>query len=193
MRSSVISSDAARRRLLAAVAGVLIWSVAWGTVRAAVLITVEEALELAFPGAELTRETLFLTAEQLRTAADTAELDIASSMATRFVARRDGQTVGFGYVDTHRVRTLPQTLVVILDPAGAVVRVEVAAFREPLEYMPGDGWYRQFDGEELDRDLALDREIRPVTGATLTARATTDAVRRVLAIHHAVTAGEAAP
>ena len=95
--------------------------------------------------------------------------------------------VGFAYIDTHRVRTLPETLLVILEVDGSVRRVEVAAFREPLDYKPGDSWYRQFDDEELDRDLSLDRDIRPITGATLTARATTDAVRRVLAIHLAVT------
>ena len=80
---------------------------------------------------------------------------------------------------------------VVLDADGTVRRVEVVTFREPLEYMPRDGWYEQYDGQELDDDLTLKREIRPVTGATLTARATTEAVRRVLAIHK-VSAGEGA-
>lgn len=192
MRSSATSSEAPRRRLSSLLTSALILAVIAGTPGATVLITVEEALELAFPGAELVRETLFLTDRQRQSAAAAAGIDVEGAMMTRFVARRDGRTVGFGYVDTHRVRTLPETLVVILDAAGSVVRVEVAAFREPLEYMPGNSWYRQFDGEELDRDLALDRDIRPITGATLTARATTDAVRRVLAIHRAVTAEDAA-
>jgi Na+-translocating ferredoxin:NAD+ oxidoreductase RnfG subunit len=156
------------------------------TLHATVLITVEEALELAFPGVETTRETVFLTDDQLRIAAAAAKLEIEGAMVTRFVARSDEKVVGFAYLDTHRVRTLPETLVVILDSGGKVLRVEVAAFREPLDYMPGDSWYRQFEGEELDRDLALDRNIRPITGATLTARATTDAVRRSLAIHVAI-------
>jgi Na+-translocating ferredoxin:NAD+ oxidoreductase RnfG subunit len=64
-------------------------------------------------------------------------------------------------------------------------------FREPLEYMPRKGWYEQYEGQELDDDLALKRNIRPVTGATLTARATTDAVRRVLALHAVVAEEEA--
>jgi Na+-translocating ferredoxin:NAD+ oxidoreductase RnfG subunit len=78
---------------------------------------------------------------------------------------------------------------VVIDPSGAVRRVEVVSFREPLDYVPREGWYRQFDGEELDDDLQLKRDIRPVTGATLTARATTDAVRRVLAIHQVAEKG----
>jgi Na+-translocating ferredoxin:NAD+ oxidoreductase RnfG subunit len=80
---------------------------------------------------------------------------------------------------------------VVLDADGTVRRVEVVTFREPLEYMPRKGWYEQYEGQELDDDLALKRDIRPVTGATLTARATTEAVRRALALH-AVMAEEGA-
>ena len=72
---------------------------------------------------------------------------------------------------------------VTVDPAGRVGRVEVLAFDEPPDYLPRAAWYRQFDGKALDAELDLRRAIRPVTGATLTARATTAAVRRVLAIH----------
>jgi Na+-translocating ferredoxin:NAD+ oxidoreductase RnfG subunit len=52
--------------------------------------------------------------------------------------------------------------------------------------MPREGWYGQYEGRLLDDDLALKRGIRPVTGATLTARATTEAVRRVLALHQVI-------
>ena len=64
--------------------------------------------------------------------------------------------------------------------------MEVVTFREPIEYMPREGWYEQYQGKVLDADLALKRAIRPVTGATLTARATTEAVRRILALHRVV-------
>ena len=73
---------------------------------------------------------------------------------------------------------------------AAYVREHRRAFREPREYLPRDGWYRQFDGERLTDDLVLKRRIRPITGATLTAGATTAAVRRVLAIHAAVHFGD---
>jgi hypothetical protein len=153
---------------------------------ATVLITVEEALRLAFAEATTSRETLFLTEAQLAAAARAAAGELESAMVTRFVARSEGRVIGFAYLDTHRVRTLPETLMVVLEPEGVVRRVEVVAFREPLEYIPRSGWYQQFENESLSDELALKRKIRPVTGATLTARATTVAVRRVLAIHAAV-------
>jgi electron transport complex protein RnfG len=160
---------------------------AWGTVWATVLITVEEALELAFPDATTERQTLFLSDEQRRMVAEESGAEVSSALATRYVARGgDGAVRGWAYLDTHRVRTLPETVMVVLDADGTVRRVEVVAFREPLEYMPGKGWYEQYEGQELDDDLALKRDIRPVTGATLTARATTEAVRRVLALQAVV-------
>ncbi len=159
---------------------------------ATVLITVEEALEQFFPGAQIERQTLFLSDEQRRAVEERSGADVTSALATRYEARTDdGRVIGWAYLDTHRVRTLPETLVVALDGDGGVRRVEVVSFREPLEYMPREGWYDQYEGRRLDDDLALKRAIRPVTGATLTARATTEAVRRVLALHAVVAEGAA--
>lgn len=159
---------------------------------ATALLSVEEALELAFPGTTTVRETLFLTDEQIRAAAELGGAEISSALVTRYVATGGGGgVVGHAYLDTHRVRTLPETVMVAVGTDGEVLRVEVVVFREPVEYMPREGWYRQFDGEELNDDLVVEGDIRPVTGATLTARATTGAVRRVLAIHRVVSDGSA--
>ena len=168
---------------MVACAALLVWGAAWATV----LITVEEALALAFPDANTERQTLFLSGEQVDRVAKDSGAEVSSSLATRYVARgADGAVRGWAYLDTHRVRTLPETVMVVLDADGTVRRVEVVTFREPLEYMPREGWYEQFEGQKLDDDLALKRDIRPVTGATLTARTTTEAVRRVLALHAVV-------
>jgi len=75
---------------------------------------------------------------------------------------------------------------VVVDPVGRIGRIEVLSFDEPPEYLPRAAWYRQFDGRKLDAELELRRAIRPVAGATLTARATTDAARRVLALYRVV-------
>jgi Na+-translocating ferredoxin:NAD+ oxidoreductase RnfG subunit len=173
-------------RGIVASAVLLCVSAAWSTV----LITVEEALDRVFPGATTERETLFLSDDQKSVVAEQSGAEVSSALATRYVATKgDGAVVGWAYLDTHRVRTLPETLMIVLDVDGSVRRVEVVTFREPIEYMPREGWYGQYEGETLDDDLALKRDIRPVTGATLTARATTDAVRRVLALHTVVSAG----
>jgi hypothetical protein len=102
---------------------------------------------------------------------------------------REGKVVGTAYFDTHRVRTMPETILVLVDAAGAVARIEVLSFQEPEDYLPLPRWYAQFPGRLLDDELSLKRAIRPVAGATLTTNATTDAVRRVLALHRVLSAG----
>jgi Na+-translocating ferredoxin:NAD+ oxidoreductase RnfG subunit len=52
--------------------------------------------------------------------------------------------------------------------------------------VPKRGWLDQFTGRALDGDLAVQRGIRGITGATLSSQAATDAVRRILAIHGAI-------
>jgi hypothetical protein len=158
---------------------------------ARVLLTVEEALALAFPGAAIERRTVYLTAAQRARAEELAGGELGSAIVHPYVATRDGRLVGTAYFDSHVVRTLAETVMVTVDPEGRVGRVEVLSFDEPPDYLPRAEWYRQFDGKPLDAELELRRAIRPVAGATLTARATTDAARRVLALHRVV--GESAP
>jgi hypothetical protein len=149
-----------------------------------VLLTPEEALKLAFPGAAITRHTAFLTKPQQETARKlSGDEELPSALATFYTGIKDGRLVGTAYLDTHVVRTMPETILVVVDPAGVLARIEVLSFSEPEEYLPKAHWYEQFQGKPLDDELSLKRAIRPVTGATLTARATTDAARRVLALH----------
>ncbi len=151
---------------------------------AKVLLTPEEALKLAFPGATVERRTAYLTAAQQKAAQKlSGDEDLPSALVTFDAATRDGRPVGTAYFDTHTVRTMPETIMVVVDPAGAIARIEVLSFSEPEEYMPKPHWYEQFQGRPLDDELSMKRGIRGVTGATLTARATTDAARRVLALH----------
>jgi hypothetical protein len=154
---------------------------------ARVLLTVDEALALAFPGATVERGTLYPTPEQLAAASRLAGQEIDATIVHPYVARREGAVLGTAYFDVHVVRTLAETVMVTVDAGGRIGRVEVLSFDEPPEYLPRDLWYRQFDGRVLDDELALQRAIRPVAGASLTARATTEAARRVLALHQALT------
>jgi len=158
---------------------------------AKVFLTVDESLELAFPGCEVVKETIYLTPDQAQGAEKLAGVELRSSIIHRYVAFRDEELQGTAYFDTHRVRTLAETLMVVVDPDGAANRLEILSFKEPEDYIPRDIWYQQFDGKPLSEELRLKKEIRGVTGATLTARATTDAVRRVLALHQTLSESKA--
>ncbi len=71
---------------------------------------------------------------------------------------------------------------VVVGPDGAVQRVTILSFQEPKDYLPSDRWLDQFHDQKLGKQLSLKREIRGITGATLSSRAVTAAVRRVLAL-----------
>lgn len=149
-----------------------------------VFLTVEEALELVFPKAEVKRGRVYLTAEQKKRASKLAKVPIEQGIVRPYVARdAKGKLLGTAYLDVHRVRTLKETLLIVVDPEQRVRRIEILSFGEPLDYLPRGNWYAQFTGKRLDDKLTLKGGIRGVTGATLTARATTEAVRRVLALH----------
>ena len=148
------------------------------------LITRDEALAAIYPGAAMEAERVFLTADQTKRAAALSGEDVPSALVARYVARRDGEVVGRAYVDTHVVRTKRESLLISLDTVGRVQRIDVTAFLEPREYQASERWLRQYEAKPLDDDLALQRAIRPIAGATLTAGAANTAVRRVLAIDH---------
>jgi Na+-translocating ferredoxin:NAD+ oxidoreductase RnfG subunit len=153
------------------------------TAGAKVFVTQEEALKLAFPGAAVERKTFFLTEAEQKEVQALSGGPAPSALSVAYVAVKDGRVAGTAYFDTHVVRTQQETLMVAVDPEGAVFRIEVLSFAEPEEYLPREHWYGQFQGRKLDEELALSRGIRAVSGATLTARATTEAARRVLALH----------
>ena len=167
------------RRLLSAAAVAF----AAAALDAKVFLTQEEALKLAFPGATIEHKIAYLTAAQQKQAQKlSGDEDLPGAIVSYYVGTKDGRPVGTAYFDTHVVRTMPETIMVEVDPSGLVLRIEVLSFSEPEEYLPRAHWYEQFQGKPLDDELSLKRAIRPVTGATLTAHATTDAARRVLAL-----------
>ncbi|MBZ0112412.1 MAG: FMN-binding protein [Thermoanaerobaculia bacterium] len=154
-----------------------------GSAGAENFLTTEEALELAFPNCSVVRETVYLTDEQAETAQDLVGEAIEGRIVYPYRATCDGKFGGTAYFDNHRVRTLPETLMVVVAPDNTLRRIEILRFDEPSDYIPKEAWYAQFYGSALSPQLDLKRDIRPVTGATLTAGATTHAARRILAVH----------
>ncbi len=174
-----------KRGYWVAMAVVALASPAWGKV----FLTTDEALKLAFPGCTVERRTHYLTKAQLERASTLAGQEITQALVNPYQATCEGKPGGAAYFDVHRVRTLPETIMVVVAPDGSVRRIEVLAFNEPEDYLPKAVWYGQFVGKKLNDELALKQAIRPIAGATLTARATTDAVRRTLALHQVLILG----
>jgi hypothetical protein len=150
-----------------------------------VFLTQEEALRLAFPDCAIERRTVYLDEEDRKRAEELAGkgVDVDRRVVYAYVARRAEKVVGTAYFDAHRVRTLDEVLMFVIDAEAHIVRLELLNFGEPEEYIPRGKWYAQFHGKGLSDDLRLKGDIKGVSGATLTATATADAARRTLALH----------
>ena len=159
---------------------------------AKVFMTQDEALKVAFPsGTDIERATAFLTEDQSGSVEKILGEPLDSKIITYYVGRRDGTVRATAYFDTHVVRTLPETIMVVVDENAKIERIDVLSFSEPEEYLPRKRWIAQLDGRGLDDDMSLRGEIRPMTGASLSARAIVKAARRILALHGVLTASSA--
>lgn len=152
--------------------------------RARVEMTQDEALRLAFPPPqEVERKTLYLDdamAAKIKTAAG---VGIDVRVVPYYVGRAAGTVTGYAYFDTHLVRTLPETLMIRITPQGTIAAIDIVSFDEPSDYRVTGRWLEQFRGRAPDEAPGLPGAIRSLSGATLSARAVTDAARRVLALH----------
>lgn len=159
------------------------------TAEAQVRLNQEEALRLAFPSpAQIERRTAFLGPADLERARELAGsgVEVDGRVVTYYVGTRDGQPLGVAYFDAHRVRTLPEVLMIVVTPEARIERIEILSFKEPPEYLVPGSWLQQIVGRELTDELSTKGSIVNMTGATLTARAITGASRRTLALHQVI-------
>ncbi len=146
-------------------------------------LTVKQALALAFPKCKIKRQSVILTKEQCKRVGELSGRDFVQRFVNPYVATRKGKLIGTAYFDNHKVRTLKQTLMVVITPDQKIARIELLRFGEPPEFAARKKWFAQFEKQKLDKNLNLKRKIRGMTGASLTARASTNCARRILALH----------
>jgi hypothetical protein len=158
--------------------------------RAEVVLTEKAALARAFPGASPERRMLYLKPHEVAAVEQAARSRLPSPVITVFEARAEGRVTGRALLDTHIVRTMPETILTVVEPDGRLRMALVLQFGEPPDYLPREGWLRTLDGRALDDELWPGRGVRRVTGATLTVQALTEAVRRSLAIDRLVLHGQ---
>lgn len=155
------------------------------SVQAKVLHSRQEALTLAFPDAEhVENRTFTLSEEQAQRVTALATTPLESKQTTVYIGYKGEQALGYAFLDTRMVRTLPATFLIVLSPVGIVQRVQVLAFHEPEDYLPPERWLRQFEQQPLGPDLQLHRHIHGLAGATLSSQSVTNAVRQALALFH---------
>jgi len=165
----------------------------WQSVPATVYYSKDEAFELAFgQGAAVESLPVFLTDDQAAAIEKTAQVKLDSKLFTFHVGKRGDQVLGYAAIESHNVRTQPETVLIVLTPRGELNRIEMLAFHEPPEYQPPARWFEKLYRRPFE-DLRLNQGVDAISGATLSSRATVDGVRKVLAIYRLAFKEEANP
>jgi Na+-translocating ferredoxin:NAD+ oxidoreductase RnfG subunit len=156
-----------------------------------VYLTVEQALANAFPhGVTTARKVVWITAEQAAEIERRAGSPLPRRVVQAYEARRGDSIVGYAFVDDVIGKTEPISYMVTITPDATVERLDLLVFRETHGYeIERASWRDGFRGERLDSDLRVGRDIDKITGATLSCRAVTEGVRRLLAVTEVVLGG----
>lgn len=113
-------------------------------------------------------------------AADVRLLPVGTDTVLR-VARGDS-LLGFAVVRNVRGKDQPITFLVAIDTLDRLRDVDILVYREPYGgEVAYDAWRRQFRGKSAADRLQVGRDIRSISGATISVHAVTAGVRRALA------------
>jgi Na+-translocating ferredoxin:NAD+ oxidoreductase RnfG subunit len=148
-------------------------------------LTIEEAERLAFPAA-----SQFVEAHVVFRPSEVEAIERLSGQKVRtrgqqvWQARGDGGLLGFFIVDYVIGKHLVIDYAVALEPDGRVRQVEILEYRESYGgEITARSWLDQFVGKSGRDPIALDRDIRNISGATLSSRHVTEGVKRILAFY----------
>lgn len=96
-------------------------------------------------------------------------------------AERDGELLGWVFLDDVIGKHEFITYVLAVTPTGKVHGLEVVSYRETHgDEVREDSWRNQFTDKSLTDSLRLGDDIDNISGATLSCRNLTDGVRRLL-------------
>jgi Na+-translocating ferredoxin:NAD+ oxidoreductase RnfG subunit len=126
-------------------------------------LSVAEAQKLAFPSA-----TSFVETQAGRA----------------WKAEAGGKVIGLFVFDRVIGKHLFIDYAVALDPGGRVMRVDILQYRESYGgEVRGAGWLAQFIGKTQKSPLEFNKDIRNISGATLSSMHVTEGIKRVLAAY----------
>ncbi|WP_221793988.1 FMN-binding protein [Aquisediminimonas sediminicola] len=98
-----------------------------------------------------------------------------------------GKRLGWVIVDRVLGKHEFVTFALALDAGGAIKGIEVLDYRETYgDQIRNLKWRAQFTGKRHGATLQLDKDIKNISGATLSCRHVTDGVKRLLATYDAV-------
>ncbi|APH60041.1 FMN-binding protein [Granulibacter bethesdensis] len=159
--------------LLASVPAAIIGCAAY----AETYFTVAQVQALMFPGQTLTEDFRKMTDAQKQEIENRSNTNVEHHKVKLWRAPDGGALMVDQVTGKHEYITYA----VAIDKNGAVRDIEIMDYRETYGGQIKDAsWRQQFVGKTLNSPLTLEKDIRNISGGTLSARHITDGVRRLL-------------
>jgi hypothetical protein len=154
-----------------------------GPAYATVYLTIEQAQALLFPGASFEPRAVTLTDQQARAIERASGVNVRTKQLRVWRVSTGGWFIADEVVGKHEF--IPFALG--LDEHGAVKGVEILEYREAYgDQIRHPNWRQQFVGRRPGARLRLDKDVRNISGATLSCKHVTDGVNRLLATYEIV-------
>jgi Na+-translocating ferredoxin:NAD+ oxidoreductase RnfG subunit len=152
---------------------------------AKVLTTTEEAIHALLPDVDqISKEVKSLTTEQMNAIEDKAKVRFNSKFDQKFVfyvGHKENRATYYVVHDRVRGKWGPIDYMLSLDPAGQVADVIVLQYEEKRgRPVAKRRFLKQFIGKGEKDLIRLRKDIRGVTGASISSRGMTDGIRKMV-------------
>lgn len=148
---------------------------------ATVYLTIPAAQQALFPGARFVEHPLALSDAQRKAIARAARAPGYDKVQRVWEARSGSGRAGWFMVDRVIGKHEFITYALALGADGTIRGVEILDYRETYGgEIRNPKWRQQFVGKRPGSQLQLDKDIKNISGATLSSRHVTDGVRRLM-------------
>jgi len=133
---------------------------------------------------EVRSSTLAVSAEERTTIRARTKAQWPGDSVRVLVCRSRGRTIGYGFLDDVKGKMNFITYLVGLTPAGTVRDVDVLVYRESYGgEIAYESFRRQFRDKSAADPLLPGRDVKNISGATISVHAITGGIRRILATY----------
>jgi len=140
-------------------------------------LTENQATAVLFPGVKFQSSWVDLSAAQIKAIEDKSGVQVPTSHIRIWWGANREVVI----VDTVLGKHELITYAVGLTPAGKVRGVEIMDYRENFgQQIRKKEWRNQFEGKDVNSPVRIDKDIRNISGATLSSVHVTNGVRRVI-------------
>ncbi len=146
-------------------------------------ISIEKILQSNYDtNISVVKKSLILTKAEAKEIQQQAKSKLSSKIIRYYEVKKENTTLGHAILLKQRIRTKSAAILYMVDANNTMIAIEIISFKEPSEYKPNTTWKEIFIGKTSEDTLVAGKDIATISGATMSARAISNAARIALAI-----------